>query len=164
MKDVNLLLTNAKHIFNTLDIEYGNVTEIKVNYRAKTRWGQCRKRGNGYIIEINDRLLKDDITEDKAMNTVLHELLHTVNGCMNHGYKWQSLAELINDCYSCYNIERTTSADYFGISREERINDYKYTIRCEKCGQTFYRYRKFDTHRYSCGVCHTKNWKIIANY
>ena len=164
MKDLNLLLENAKHIFDTLDIEYGNVTKIEVNYRAKNRWGQCRMKNGNYTININSRLLEDDIPEDKTMNTVLHELLHTVKGCMNHGYKWQSYAELINDCYSCYSISRTTSSDYFGIEEEERLNNFKYTIRCEKCGQVIHRYRKFNTHRYSCGICHTNNWKVIVNY
>lgn len=164
MKDLNLLLENAKHVFDTLDIEYGNVTKIEVNYRAKTRWGQCRKKNGSYTININSRLLEDDILEDKVMSTVLHELLHTVNGCMNHGHKWQSLAELINDCYSCYDITRTTSYDFFGISREERLNDFKYTIRCEKCGQVLHRHKMFDTHRYSCGRCHTNSWKVVVNW
>ena len=53
MKDLNLLLENAKHIFDTLDIEYGNVTKIEVNYRAKNRWGQCRMKNGNYTININ---------------------------------------------------------------------------------------------------------------
>lgn len=93
------------------NIEIGIISNIKINSRAKRRWGLCTKLADGtFSIEISDQLLKDDVEEDALMNTVMHEILHTVDRCMNHGKKWKECAKIINRTYGM-NIKRCTSAE-----------------------------------------------------
>lgn len=87
--------------------------------RAKKRWGQCRKIGNNYIIEVNQILLREDTDIDGLKNTIIHELLHTCKGCMKHTGEWKQLAEKVNRYYG-YNIKRCDSADEKGISEEQK--------------------------------------------
>ena len=171
MKDLNLLFETAKHNVESLGVEIGNIKSIEPNNRAKSRWGQCKiyKNNNDwnkrvFTININNRLLQDDIKDEKVMSVIIHEILHTCRGCFNHGELWKRYADLINDCYSCYKIERTQSCSYFGINKEDYRAESKYEIVCGHCGYSFYRNRKFDTNRYLCGRCRHSNWIVYTNY
>lgn len=57
--------------------------EIKVNPRPKKRYGCCRKKDNQFIIEISAFML--DCTYDKIRGVIVHEVLHTCEGCYEHG-------------------------------------------------------------------------------
>lgn len=71
---------------DTLEIQYGNVVEFKVNYRAKKRWGQCKRLSDGtFSININAIFLDERNEEQGLKNTIIHELLHTCTDCFNHG-------------------------------------------------------------------------------
>ena len=68
------------------------IKALKINDRIRSRFGSCRKVQSGqrdteeYLIEVSGRLME---SEDKTIETVLlHELLHTCYGCMNHGKRW----------------------------------------------------------------------------
>lgn len=173
MKDLNKLFAIAKSNLDTIGIEYGDIVEIKVNTRAKSRWGQC-KIVNGtqryewfdreFEINISDRILVDEVNDDKVISVIIHEILHTCEGCFNHGEKWKKYADLVNDCYSCYKVETTQSCEFFGFnSREEHIKNSKYKIKCNGCGNVFYRNRMFDTNSCRCGKCKQKSWHIWKN-
>lgn len=166
MKDLKLLFNRAIEELDCIGIEYGNIVDITVNTRAKSRWGQCRKRGCGYFININERLLHDDITDEDALSTIIHEILHTCKGCMNHGYEWQKLAELVNDCYACYNIKRCTSAEEKGIEGYNNNESYRYGIYCPKCNKIIGKRQKWskalnNIERYSCAVCSCRTLNVI---
>lgn len=165
MKDLQALFQRAKEELDVLDIQYGNIVEIKVNTRAKQRWGQCRTILNSkywenkqFSINISDRLLQDDVTDEACLDTIIHEILHTCKDCMNHGREWKELAELVNDCYACYNIQRCTSSEEKGIEPIEPIA-HKYALKCEHCGHMWYKDRmckivknpKYYTHKCADG-------------
>lgn len=160
MKDLILIANECMANLDNIGIEYGNVVKWKVNTRAKSRWGQCSKKGNEYTIEITNELLKDDVSDKATKDTIYHELLHTVKGCMNHGKKWQDLADLVNDCYMM-NIKRTTSSEEKGVQLKTD-EYYKYKFKCSNCGCVVRKSRqsKF-TKRYTeygcghCGMWHT---------
>ena len=123
MRDVNVIAIECMRELENIGIKCGNVIKIDVNTRSKKRWGQCRKIGNNYIIEVNQILLREDTDIDGLKNTIIHELLHTCKGCMKHTGEWKQLAEKVNRYYG-YNIKRCDSADEKGISEEqkEKIN------------------------------------------
>lgn len=76
-------------------INPGNIVEVIPNTRAKSRWGQCKRVSGGYSININIDLL-DERNDYKGLeNTLIHEILHTVDGCMNHGPNWKRAADRI---------------------------------------------------------------------
>lgn len=166
MKDLNYFIQLAKDDCDSLDIPYTNVAEVKINYRAQSRWGQCTKicrTAPIYRIEISYKLVQDDVDDMALMNTLIHEYLHTCPGCMNHGKLWKTYAERLNSAYG-YNIKRCTSADEKGID-EEVNRQYKFSIRCENCGSTSYYMKESkivklvenETHTCQCGRCKGKN-------
>ena len=72
MKDLIMLYKTARSNVESLGIEVGNIISVKPNNRAKSRWGQCRIEDNSdywwdttYSININSRLLEDDIKDEK---------------------------------------------------------------------------------------------------
>jgi predicted SprT family Zn-dependent metalloprotease len=131
-----------------------SIAGIKINRRAKSRFGKCTKIKNTYHIEISSILLN---LEDKHIeNVILHELLHTCYNCMNHGKRWKQYAARLNEKYG-YNITVRTSYEMMGLEPPEINKNIKYIIVCEKCGTEYPRQRKCslveNVDRYKCGKC-----------
>ena len=137
-EEANMIL----YMFDEMGIEYGNIVEFKVNRRDKSRWGQCRLHktwyGAEYTIEISDRLLRDDSPQKGLEETLIHEVAHTCDGCMNHGSNWLAIVNRFNREFG-YNIKRADDAREKGFS-DEQIKQmvasvrYKHILTCEKCG------------------------------
>lgn len=133
MKNIEYLkkeLEVCKQMAAESNIKIGKIADIKINTRAKKRWGLCSYTSNGFIIEISSTLLQDDVSREALMDTLMHEVLHTVDGCMNHGKQWKHYANLINLKYGL-NIKTTTSA---AEKKIEENDSYNYIIACPKCG------------------------------
>jgi predicted SprT family Zn-dependent metalloprotease len=157
MRDLIEYACKAMEMLDSIGIEYGNIIDFTVNTRAHKRWGQCRKVPGGYSININATLLDERNSEDGLMNTILHELAHTVDGCYNHGAKWKKVANEIYLAFG-YKVKRTNSAEEKGVLQEtEPKIIYKYQFRCKKRGRVVRRERasKFTQHYdlYRCGCC-----------
>ena len=73
-----------------------NIDDIKVNTRAKTRFGACKVKKSTFerrfTIEISSEIL--DCDEKVISETIIHELLHTCPGCFNHGKKWKKRTKI----------------------------------------------------------------------
>jgi len=126
----------AMEILDDLKIPYKKPQTFTVNYRAR-RWGQCRLRNGEYYININRTLLDTRNSEDGLVNTLLHELLHTCPGCMDHGARWKKYAAMVYSKYG-YNVKRTSDEEEKGVTTgnfNRKETDYKYLIYCEKCGK-----------------------------
>ena len=133
MKNIEYLkkeLETCKQMAAESNIQIGKIYDIKINTRAKKRWGQCSYFSDGFIIEISSSLLQDNVSENALIDTLMHEVLHTVDGCMNHGKKWKECARIINSRYGL-NIKTTTSA---AEKKIEETEEYKYILACPKCG------------------------------
>lgn len=153
MVNANKLLEKGLKQVSAAGIQTGNIDpEIIINSRAKKRLGLCRKvlGKYDYQIEINSLLL--ELNEEKAMNTMVHEILHTVKGCMNHGSTWARHANTMSIKYG-YDISRTSSYEKLGIEAPEA----KFTVKCKGCGIETHRNRKSKlithTSLYRCGYC-----------
>lgn len=68
---------------NAIGIYPHEIDSFIVNTRAKRRWGQTQKRNSRYSININVLLLNENCPENSLYETLYHELLHCVDGCMN---------------------------------------------------------------------------------
>ena len=103
MKNLEIILQECLHECDDVGIKYGNIEKIYINKRLRSTWGICRKKViNGkeiFLIEINPRLLKEESSLSSIKDTVMHEVLHTVNGCHNHSKNWKNYACLINMKY-----------------------------------------------------------------
>lgn len=160
MRDLMEYAQKAMTILDDMEIKYGNIASFTVNTRAKKRWGLCTETPSGYVIAIASCLLDERNDESGLMNTLLHELLHSVPDCMNHGALWQCLAARVYKEHG-YNIKRTSSAEEKGIVyKEEIVRKPKYKFICQNCGQTIIRYRECDFtlryNKYRCGICKGK--------
>lgn len=158
MKDLTSLLAICKSELDALGIKYGKVRNISVNIRAKCRLGQCKKVGfKLFDINISAVLLEDGVDDQITLNTVMHELLHTVDGCFNHIGKWKKYAEYINQKLPQYNIKRLAKESETGIHIERKEPVYRYILRCTNCGQEIKRQKKSKVitnyKRYRCGKC-----------
>ena len=141
---------------DALKIYYSKDITFKINTRAVSRLGLCKKIGKSYIIEISAALLDEraDI-KNGLKNTILHELLHTCRGCMKHTGKWKELADRVNAAYG-YKIRRAASPAERMIP-QELVPPAKYLIKCTKCGVEIARRKRSSLvehpQNYRCGKC-----------
>jgi predicted SprT family Zn-dependent metalloprotease len=157
MKNLNEYVAKANANMLKLGYEMNPGNTFRVNTRALTRWGQCRHNPDGtHIIEISYRLMEDSVSEEALMNTLMHELIHTIKGCNNHGVNFKRVAAQINRAYGL-NIKTCTSAAEKGVAEVQRKVVIKHRFVCEDCGQTVERQRESDFtrryQRYTCGCC-----------
>ena len=158
MKNYMEMYHKALEILDNLNIEYGNIVEVKLNYRAKNRFGRCKKNNvtNTYSLDFNYLIFDDNANDVAIMNTIIHEVLHTCKDCMTHKNEWKRLADYVTR-NTKYTITRTNSYADFGIENPRREKKHNYVFVCEDCGQTFIRERssKFtkNYHAYRCGKC-----------
>ena len=158
MKNLNELFEYAMWVVEECGIETGTITNVKVNTRAKKRYGQCTYRGltGTYEINISSFILADDTDENAVMETIIHEILHTCKGCMNHGKEWKRLANIVYQ-KSGYRITTTSTREKFGLESIPTKAKNNYVFVCEDCGQVIRRDRfsKFcqHYHDYRCGKC-----------
>ena len=104
--------------------------KLIVNTRAKKRWGQARGGVNPQI-NINSRLLADDVDDFGARNCMMHEILHLCAPRDNHGGEWKALANKVNrKSEGKYKIKRTSTAEEYGVPEQSS----KYLVECSKCG------------------------------
>ena len=108
MKNLQNLAAACEADLRSIGIRPGRVSAWRVDTRAKSRWGQCRELTPGcFEISIAARLLQDDVSDQAAKDTILHELLHTVRGCHGHTGRWAELAAQVNRLLPQYTIKRT---------------------------------------------------------
>ena len=81
------------------------------------------------------------------METIIHEILHTCKGCMNHGKEWKRLANIVYQ-KSGYRITTTSAREKFGLESTPAKVKNNYVFVCEDCGQVIRRDRfsKFCQH------------------
>jgi len=140
--------------------------EVYINNRAIRRWGACKHVGTTrffegrrpiFRIELSARLAEYG-TDSDVRNTLAHELLHTCDGCLNHGSLWNRYARKMNETYG-YHIKSRANGDEMEAQElhGERHSIYRYEATCVGCGERIYRMRrsKFVEHpeAYRCRRC-----------
>ena len=126
--------------------------QVKLNHRARTRFGCCIRRSGTYIIELSAQLAQEG-SQEAVLQVLSHEVLHTCYGCSNHGVRWKSYAQRMNAAYGCH-ISRTDSYDSLGIQDDRPV---RYYIVCEKCARSIPRMKRSplvdhpERYRCACG-------------
>lgn len=133
-------------------------------------WGDCRRRktynGDIYSIRITRSLLEQG-SDDKVVQTLMHELVHTACFDDNHTGMFKVYGRRIMSAYPQYNISRTNSAEELGVDKTASSN---YVVKCE-CGRQFCYTRKANIiqdlirkengmsmlRTYHCPYCKTRN-------
>ena len=126
--------------------------QVRLNRRARTRFGCCVRQGGTYTIELSDRLARQG--EERAILQVLcHEVLHTCHGCSNHGARWRGYAQRMNDAYG-YQIRRTDNYSQLGIQDDRPV---RYWVVCRQCARRIPRMKRSplvdhpERYRCACG-------------
>ena len=123
----------------------------KIRGRRYARYAKYNKHTieiSKWVMELDDNIIK---------NTIIHELIHCMPYCSNHGEQFKKYAGYINTKLG-YNISRVGNKKddlkKSNVEYNEEIK-YNYMVVCEKCNQTFYRQRikRNLITRYRCGKC-----------
>ena len=135
---------NIQQIFEDVKKEVKNIIPFSDNIynkikiiNAKQKLGVCHKTSFAglayYSISISKYLLECDIKLIKEV--LIHELIHTCNGCFNHGKNFLHFAFLVNNELG-YAITTQSKDKQF-----KNNIPHKYKLTCLKCGRVFYRER-----------------------
>lgn len=126
-------------------------TVVKIGRRKIVRYEKFNKHQieiSKWVMELDDNIIK---------NTIMHEIIHCIPYCNNHGQEFKKYANLINTQLG-YDVSRVGNKkkdfEKSNIEYNEPPN-YKYKIICKACGQEFYRQRisKNFKRKYRCGKC-----------
>lgn len=126
--------------------------QVRLNRRARTRFGCCIRRDGGYTIELSAHLAQDG-SRQAILQVLCHEVLHTCYGCSNHGARWKGYAQRMNAAYG-YQIRRTDGYDALGIGDDRPV---RYWVVCQKCGRRIPRMKRSplvdrpERYRCTCG-------------
>lgn len=123
----------------------------KIGRRKIIKYSKYKKHNieiSPWVLELDEKIIK---------NTIIHEIIHCMPDCNNHGKKFKEYANYINSKLD-HDISRVGNKkeDYLNSNIEyKEDNRYKYKIICQKCGYTFYRQRcnKNFSKKYRCGKC-----------
>ena len=168
LESIGLNIQN-KEIMGTID--------IKISARNNKRYGCCKQENpdqnykviqkvgrhkiikyekfNVHHIEISKWVMQ--LNNSIIKNTIMHEIIHCIPFCNNHGKEFKKYANYINTKLG-YDIttKGNKEADYIASNIEfKEENNYKYKIVCQNCGQTIYR-KRFNKNlikKYRCGIC-----------
>lgn len=181
-EELERLFTECKNELLSIGIdisnkEYGTIS-IKIAKRNNKRYGCCKQenpdkrykvvrkvgrrryvqyeRFENHTIEISKWVMELD---DKIIkNTIMHELIHCMPFCNNHGDMFKKYAKFINNNLG-YDISRlgNRKEDSEKSNVEYHEKEYKYTIKCTSCGKEFHRNRlsKDFFRKYRC-LCNGK--------
>jgi len=149
----------AKEINNIVGydaVNMDNIRNIKYNGRLKNALGRARRYSfsGEFDIEFSKSYFTFDGTSlDDKTSVVYHELVHTIDGCFDHGYRFNNI---------CRAIERQTGIEDIAGSRKKDTSNYrasntKYQIACTRCDVKAFRHKTMIrgrqegiVERYSC--------------
>ena len=147
------IFREIKDITQTLkDLKIADITNqyylVEFNNRKNSRvLGMCTYIGTldgipRYKITINKAYLQNSDPQS-VHDTIAHEVLHSIPGCMNHGEKWNYYARQFMTALPQFNISRCGNNEGFkNYLKKAMETQAKYTIICKKCGARFYKTRK----------------------
>ena len=171
LKDIYDEVTECQEILKYFGYNPGEVVDIKWNTRAKKRLGNCHREYG--VFSLNFNKLYFEIGEPiNIHSTIMHEIIHTIPNCFNHGPNFQKVANVLNGHFN-YKIARTSSdINYSSFLQNEREKrGIAYLIHCNTCGKDlkhYYRTTKIiksiknNEKRYMCPFCRSTNLSIIS--
>ena len=98
-----------------------NITNIKFG-NASSKWASVSHSFGGfeiYVSTIFEKIPDDSVAEERLIGTMIHELIHTQQGCWDHKAGFKRLAAWVNSRYPKYDVKRTNSMQEYGIKVED---------------------------------------------
>lgn len=173
LEDVRREIHECANILSSIgykDVE-ANRYNVAFSKRLMNTYGRCKKVGrNMYTITINEPYLRIGSPEN-IHNTIMHEVIHSVQGCMNHGAKFKAVGRRVNENYKYTKIE-TYGHDEVYLNSKEYLNKKKYKVVCNSCGKEWL-YQKTskvikiildetgNSGKCTCPNCKSNDFKVI---
>lgn len=173
MLDIHSEVENALILGNQILHECLNsycepfIYKIEFKEKSKSYWakiGRDSKKNSGYFLRIGGlfSLIPDEnVAKIRFQSTIIHELIHTIPGCMNHGKRFKRICYLVNKKYPQYKLQTSTGVEDLGIQLEEPIPKYK--IICKCCGKEYLYQRKpkLAIDMYKCSKCGKSDLELV---
>ena len=130
-------IEDAKIIIGRCYLPFVPPTIVKITIsKARSYWAQI-KHVNGNYYELRVSNVFNEITDEhlfhkRLMSCMIHELIHTMPKCWNHGVVFKKMAALINRYYPEFDVQTGTVGEAFGIKEDTRV--IHYVVKCVNCG------------------------------
>lgn len=170
INDIQQCIDKANEYLYSVYPNYKEPDFIDLEFsKAKSYWAQISKSQSFNPNERNFRIRIGglfNLIEDRNMQLhrlqecMIHELIHTIPKCNNHGRNFKLMAMRIAYKYPQYNVQRETACEDFGIITYKRPK--KYVIKCPICGKEYYYCKKPKYHvsLYKCTHCGSDKLEI----
>lgn len=177
VKDIQEEIKECLSIIDHIGIERKNaIYTVAISNRMTKTLGYCKRiklKPLTFQITISaNHLLASDPQE--VHDTIMHEVLHSMPECMNHGPKWQMYGKMIQKFEPKYTIERLSTDPTY---KQFLQSISKYSISCKSCGwKISYQKRTKSINylferkaiglpntRYGCPLCKSKELEVIVN-
>lgn len=178
IKDIQEEIQECLSIIDHIGIERKNaIYNVVISNRMTKTLGYCKRiklKPLTFQITISaNHLLWSNPQE--VHDTIMHEVLHSMPDCMNHGPKWQMYGKLVQKFEPKYTIERLSTDPTY---RQFLQNSAKYSISCKSCGwkvsyqkrtkSIAYLFEKkalgLPNVRYGCPICKSKELEVNSNF
>ena len=134
--------------------------------KARSYWAYVERKGSNYFwIRVSDvfaEISDETARRESLLETIIHELVHTIPKCMNHKEPWKANCSNVRKKYPQFKLDRTEDMSQFGIS--EKVRADKYLITCTHCGHTWNYKRKpkwIDRADYCmCPYCNNRGMEV----
>lgn len=140
--------------------QYKGFVKVRIG-KSRTTWGFVKRvNKDAYELTISncvEDILDEQKAKNKLLSTVVHELIHTIPGCMNHGKLFKEYAARVNSKYPFLSIQRCTSMASYGVQKP--VKKYSYIAKCSICNREWKYVRKPRIYNYislcKCPYCKT---------
>lgn len=177
LRDLNRYVDICKKELDSIGIQYRTPDKWESSGRLKTTLGYTSLRYNnindkrkGIIssvpkIVISKRVLNDEYPERFLKETIIHELIHTLDGCNNHGKRFQHFAGKVRNELG-YNVGTYASQEerelYYRMFEKKKR---EYSIECPECGYRWSYKIKCKTYKnaehYFCPDCRVNLKRVV---
>jgi len=164
LRDLNQYANECMRELDLIGIPYCKPKRWKSSKKMTRTYGNCKsvRYLDGTVkeikeIAINEWLLDEEIPDIILKNTIMHELIHTINHCGNHGNEFQKYAKIVSSNLG-YRIQTYVSKEESKIvSERHKPKDYSYFVYCPNCGLEYgYRIKSYawkHPEKCYCGKC-----------
>ena len=130
-------IDEAKIIISRCYPSFVPPTIVKITIsRARSYWAQIKHvNGNCYELRVSNvfnEIADEYLFHKRLMSCMIHELIHTMPKCWNHGTMFKRMAALINRYYPEFDVQTGTVGEAFGIKEDVRV--IRYVVKCANCG------------------------------
>ena len=103
-----------------IGIEPGPVRDLVLGGLPDNAFGYCRYYGKEKVYDIHLSYGLDDerISDTVVKSFIIHEILHTLPGCMNHDDPdgWDDAADYVMERYAQYNLRARTRQEIYDLA------------------------------------------------